>query len=191
MKASPHLQIIVGSIRKGRASMGVGAWALHHLQRRSDVSVELVDLKAWNLPMFDFEVPPAMGGYENDLQRRWGEKIAQADGYIFVSPEYNHGYTSALKNALDYVYSEWHRKPATFISFGEVLGARGIEQLRLVLIELQMAPLSAALHISSVREKLKDGTFHGDTHDESRFDAAIDDLLWWTNALREARTVQS
>jgi NAD(P)H-dependent FMN reductase len=72
-----------------------------------------------------------------------------------------------------------------------VLGARGIEQLRLVLIELKMAPLSAALHVSSVREKLKDDLFHGDTRDESRFDAAIEDLLWWTNALREARTVQS
>lgn len=182
-----HLQIIVGSVREGRTSLGVGDWALAHIQHRNELTVELIDLKKWNLPMMDFAAPPAMGVYENDLQKRWGEKVAQADGYIFVSPEYNHGYSAALKNALDYVYAEWHRKPATFISFGNALGARGIEQLRLVLIELQMAPLSAALHIADMREKHQDGTFRGDGKDTERFDAVLDDLIWWTAALRAAR----
>lgn len=182
-----HLQIIVGSVREGRASLGVGEWALAQARRRGDVSVELVDLKDWNLPMMGFAKPPAMGVYENALQKHWGAKIGEADGYIFVSPEYNHGYTSALKNALDYIFAEWNRKPATFISFGNAGGARGIEQLRLVLVELQMAPLTTALHISNISEKRKDGAFHGDEKDVKRFDRVLDDLIWWTSALSDAR----
>lgn len=182
-----HLQVIVGSVREGRTSIGVGRWALVQVQQRGDVTVELVDLKDWNLPMMDFRKPPAMGVYEDDLQKKWAEKIAQADGYIFVSPEYNHGYTAALKNALDYIFAEWNRKPATFISFGNAGGARGIEQLRLVLVELQMAPLAKALHLFDVGAKRKDGEFKGDEKDAARFAAVLDDLIWWTAALSAAR----
>jgi NAD(P)H-dependent FMN reductase len=143
-----HIQIIVGSVREGRRAKPVADWAYQHAATRTDCSVELVDLKDWKLPLFSIGKPPILGEYEDALQQRWAQKVAQADGYLFVSPEYNHGYTPALKNALDYLYAEWVRKPASFVTYGGVSGARGVEQLRLVLVELQMAPLRDALHIN-------------------------------------------
>jgi NAD(P)H-dependent FMN reductase len=154
---------------------------------RKDLSVELVDLKDWNLPMFDLPKPPILGGYEDPLQKRWADKIAEGDGYLFVSPEYNHGYTSALKNALDYIFGEWGRKPASSISYGGALGARGIEQLRLVLIELRMVPLADALYISDIMSKVKDGRFEGDARDAKQLTKILDELVWWGNALKSSR----
>jgi NAD(P)H-dependent FMN reductase len=151
------------------------------------VSVELVDLKDWNLPLFDFAKPSIMGDYENPLQQRWADKIAQGDGYLFISPEYNHGYTPVLKNALDYLYAEWAHKPASFITYGEVNGARGIEQVRLVLIELRMAPLRNAVHLSNLRDKFKDGRFVGDNADGEQLMRVLNDLVWWGQALKAAR----
>jgi NAD(P)H-dependent FMN reductase len=101
-----QLQIIVGSIREGRRAKPVADWVYQHAAKKPDCAVELVDLKDWNLPILNFVEPPISGNYEDPLQRRWAEKIAQADGYVFISPEYNHGYTPALKNALDYIYGE-------------------------------------------------------------------------------------
>jgi NAD(P)H-dependent FMN reductase len=165
----------------------VSDWAYQVAAARNDLSVELVDLKDWNLPMFDLSKPPILGDYEDALQRRWAAKIAEGDGYVFVSPEYNHGYTSALKNALDYLYGEWVRKPAGFIGYGGALGARGIEQLRLVLIELRMAPLRDALYISNIMQKLKDGRFEGDERDAKQLNQVIDEIVWWSKALKVAR----
>lgn len=182
-----HIQIIVGSVREGSVSLSVGRWANKIAARRTDITAELVDLREWNLPLLAFPKPPAMGDYEDELQKRWAAKIGAADGYVFVTAEYNHGYSAALKNALDYLFSEWHRKPAAFVAFGNTGGARSVEQLRLVLVELQMAPLSAALHIHGVGEKLNDGVFIGNPSDERRFDAVVDDLAWWASALSRAR----
>jgi NAD(P)H-dependent FMN reductase len=182
-----HIQIVVGSIREGRRAQPVADWTYRHVATRTDCSVELVDLKDWNLPFMSFEKPPIMGGYQDEVQRRWAQKVAQGDGYLFVSPEYNHGYTPVLKNALDYLYAEWVRKPASFVTYGGVSGARGIEQLRLVLVELQMAPLRDALHLSGIPGKLKDGVFTGDSRDEEQLDRVLDELLWWSRALGAAR----
>lgn len=120
-----HFQIIVGIIREGRKARPVEDWAFELAAKRNDMSVELLDLKEWNLPLFDFAKPPIRGDYDNPRQRQWAEKIGVGDGYLFVSPEYNHGYSPALKNALDYLYAEWNNKPASFITYGGVAGARG------------------------------------------------------------------
>jgi NAD(P)H-dependent FMN reductase len=122
---------------------------------RADCSVELVDLKDWDLPLFSIGRPPILGAYEDALQQRWAQKVAQADGYLFISPEYNHGYTPVLKNALDYLYAEWVRKPASFVTYGGVSGARGVEQLRLVLIELQMATCATHCTLAGSRASSK------------------------------------
>ncbi len=182
-----HLQIILGSIRTGRRSEPVAQWAFERASNRDGVTVELIDLKTWNLPMFDLAKFPSQGGYEDPLQQRWAETIARGDGYLFVSPEYNHGYTAALKNALDYLYAEWNRKPASFVSFGNAEGARGIEQLRLVLVELEMAPLPTAVHLRSVADKIRDGVFTADPREDQRFDVMFEELTWWMRALRAAR----
>ena len=181
-----HIQIIVGSIRQGRRAKPVGDWAYQLATTREDLSVELVDLKDWNLPMFDFSKPPIMGDYENPLQQRWAEKIAQGDGYIFISPEYNHGYTPVLKNALDYLYAEWARKPASFITYGSVHGAHGIEQVRQVLIELRIVPLRDAVHLANLRDKFAGDQFVGDKADGEQLARVLNDLVWWGNVLKEA-----
>jgi NAD(P)H-dependent FMN reductase len=182
-----HIQVIVGSVREGRRAKPVADWVCQQAASRSDCSVELVDLKDWDLPLMSLAKPPIMGDYEDPMQQRWAEKVKRADGYLFVSPEYNHGYTAALKNALDYLYAEWQRKPASFVTYGGVAGARRVEQLRLVLIELRMAPLRDALHITNIHSKLSDGTFVGDPTDASQLSGVLDDLLWWSRALSAAR----
>ena len=185
-----HLQIVLGSIREGRRSGPIAQWAVERASSRADVTVELVDLKAWNLPMFDLAKFPSEGHYEDPLQRRWAETVARADGYLFVVAEYNHGYTSALKNALDYLYAEWNRKPASFIAFGNAEGARAVQQLKLVLNELEVAPLPTAVHLRGVAKKIVDGAFVAEPAEEKRFDTMFDEWMWWTRALRTARDQQ-
>ncbi|WP_165972241.1 NADPH-dependent FMN reductase [Paenibacillus piri] len=185
-----NIQLIIGSIREGRRGRSIGEWAYETAAARGDMSVELIDLKEWNLPMFDLAKPPIRGEYENRLQQLWADKIKEADGYLFISPEYNHSYTSALKNAVDYLYDEWGRKPAGFIGYGPTGGIRGIEQLRLVLIELKMAALGNALHLMRVHEKIENNRFNGDEHDVANLNYVLDDLLWWSKALHEARNIQ-
>ncbi|MCQ6560585.1 NADPH-dependent FMN reductase [Paenibacillus mendelii] len=184
------IQIIIGSVREGRRGKSIGEWAFHTAAARGDVQVELIDLKEWDLPMYDLAKPPILGQYEDPLQQRWADKIKEADGYLFISPEYNHSFTSALKNALDYLYEEWGRKPASFIGYGPTGGIRGIEQLRLVLIELKMAALGSALHLTKVHEKIVNNRFIASDHDTSSLNHALDDLLWWSRALSEAKKNQ-
>lgn len=182
-----HIQIIVGSTRNGRRSRMIADWVHQQMTGHADFTFEMVDLKDWNLPLFEFDSAPARADYKDSLQKKWAEKISAGDGYIFISPEYNHSFTPSLKNALDYLYHEWSRKPATFVSFGEVGGARSVEQLRLVLIELGMAPLKEALHIFDLRSKLDASGFQASQHDTDRLQKAVKELVWWARALNEAR----
>ena len=183
-----HLQIIVGSVREGRRSRAIADWALELASARADMSAELVDLKEWDLPMFNLARSPAAGAYEHPLQQRWGATIARGDAYLFVTPEYNHAYTAALKNALDWLFPEWGRKPAGFIGYGGATGgARSVEQLRLVLIELRMAALQAALHIPDVRNRVDNGRFEASPADIERLRLVLDEVAWWGRALKAAR----
>lgn len=131
--------------------------------------------------------PAAMGLSDDAGQQRWAAKVRRADGYILVSPEYNHGPSAVLKNALDYLWAEWGRKPAAFVSYGNVGGARAIEQLRAIAIELRMAPLGEAVHIFGAGEKLAAGGFAADSRDEKQLTRLFDSLGWWAAALAAAR----
>lgn len=182
-----HIQIIIGSIREGRAAEPIAEWTARNASDRSDFSTELIDLKEWDLPMFALSKGPIMGDYEDELQKRWAAKIAEGDAFLFVTPEYNHGYSSVLKNALDYIYAEWVRKPAGFVSYGGVNGARSVEQLRQVVIELQMAPIREALHIASFWDKLDDNRFQAGDKDLQQLNKVLDELTWWGHALKNAR----
>jgi NAD(P)H-dependent FMN reductase len=186
-----HLQVILGSIREGRRSAPVAQWAFERAARHSEFTVELVDLKDWNLPLFSLEKFPTEGNYEDPLQQRWAETIARADAYLFVTTEYNRGYTSALKNALDYLYAEWNRKPASFVAFGNAEGARAVQQLKLVLNELEVAPLPTAVHLRDVTKKIVDGVFHAAEPEEKRFEVMFKELRWWADALAKARAISS
>ena len=145
------------------------------------------------MPFFDQPVSPATPGrppYENEVVKKWTAAIAKSDGFVFVTPEYNYAPAAVLKNALDWVYPEWNRKAAAFVSYGSALGARGVQQLRLTLIELQIAPVRSSVHIpvATLRAHFQGGDVDkGLTELEKPASIMIDDLLWWTAALKAAR----
>jgi NAD(P)H-dependent FMN reductase len=187
MSEKLKIQVVVGSVREGRISLPVAQWVRASAGEQGALDTELVDLADWPLPMFALATPPAMGGYKDPLQQCWAAKIGEADGYILVSPEYNHGTSAVLKNALDYLYAEWNRKPVAFVSYGNTGGARAIEQLRAIAVELRMVPIGEAVHLFGVAEKLRDGRFEADAKDKKQLAQLFDGLTWWGKALQTAR----
>jgi NAD(P)H-dependent FMN reductase len=148
MSAPLNIQVILGSTRQNRFGDKPAHYILGELAKRSDVRAELVDLRDWPLPFFDHPVSPMRAKItEPAIVAQWAAKVGEADGYVMVTPEYNHGYPAVLKNALDWVYPEWTKKPVGFVGYGSTGGARAIEQLRQVVIELDMVPIREALHI--------------------------------------------
>ena len=143
------MHVIIGSTRQNRFSEKPARYIFDELKKKENIQVELIDLRDWPLPFYDEVVSPAVnkGNYSNELGKKWAVKVGEADGYIMVTPEYNHGYSAVLKNALDWVFPEWNGKPVGFVSYGNVGGARAIEQLRQVVIELEMVPIRSAIHI--------------------------------------------
>ena len=156
-----RIYIIVGSIREGRTAIKVANWVNHCLssQPNTDLQAEIIDLKQWDLPLFAGSHPPATGIYDQPKQQDWADKIAQADAFIFISPEYNHGYSPALKNALDYLGKEWQGKPAAFIGYGTTNGSRGISQIRQVSSSLNMVDANAILEIRDIFKRNKEENF--------------------------------
>lgn len=153
------IQVLIGSTREGRLGGPIGSWFHQLASQRDDIEVELIDLEEWDLPVFSSPIPPASGRYTSDIQRRWGDKVAEADGYVIVSAEYNHGYPAAIKNALDYVFAEWGYKPFAFVGYGNTGGARSVEQLRQVVVELNAVPIRNQLAIMAPWERIADGKF--------------------------------
>ncbi len=142
--------MIVGNTRQGRFSEKPAAWILELLRRR-DVDGRLLHLRDYPMPFFDEAVTLATPGrapYSNEVVQRWTAQVAPADGFDFVTLEYNHGPPAVLKNALDWVYPEWNRKAVGFVSYGSAMGPRGVQQLRASAIELQLAPIRTSVHIA-------------------------------------------
>lgn len=192
------ISVIVGSTREGRFSEKPAKWILHHLNKRKGVEARLLDLRDFPMPFFDQPLTPAMPGrlaFENPVVQRWTSAIAQSDGFVFVTPEYNYGPPAVLKNALDWVYPEWHRKAACFVSWGNAGGARAVQQLRENLIELQLAPIRSSVHIPvpTLMAHFQGGDVDAGLAelDEPAAQPMIDDLLWWTKALKTARASTS
>ena len=142
------IAVIIGSTRPGRVGESVGKWVCEVTKSRTDAEFELVDVKKFNLPLLDEPVPPAMGQYSKEHTKTWAAKINSFDGYVFVTPEYNHGICGALKNAIDFVYREWNNKAAGFVGYGSVGGARAVEHLRLVMAEVQVATVRNQVALS-------------------------------------------
>ena len=134
-----RIAILTGSTRPGRVNEAVARWVYDLANQRTDAEFELVDIKDFNLPLLDEPVPPSQGQYSKAHTKRWAAKIASFDGFVFVTPEYNHGISGALKNAIDFLYAEWNNKAAGFVGYGSAGGARAVEHLRLVMAELQVA----------------------------------------------------
>ena len=139
--------VIVGTTRAARFGHKAAQWIFDIAAKRDDIEVELVDLRDFPLPFFEEVASNAWAPTQNEVGLRWQKKVGEFDGYVFVTAEYNHGVPAVLKNALDYAYPEWNRKAAACVGYGAVGGARAIEQLRLVCIELQLAPTRTGVHI--------------------------------------------
>jgi NAD(P)H-dependent FMN reductase len=189
MTESPQIGVILGSTRIGRFADKPAEWVMA-LARREGVTCEIVDLRDYPMPFFDQPKSPLREPSKNEVAQRWARKVDELDGFIFVTGEYNHGIPAVLKNALDHVYAEFNRKPATFVGYGNAGGARAIEQLRLMLVELQVAPLRGAVHLS--REQfigiLLDGKAFADFAPlEQAGEAMLRELIWWAEALRDGR----
>jgi NAD(P)H-dependent FMN reductase len=187
--------VILGSTREGRFGDKPAHWIRDLLNEDARIDAELVDLRDWPFPMFDQARGPAKvtdGEYGHPLANRWATKVAGADGFVMTAAEYNHGYTAALKNALDWIYREWCRKPVAFVGYGSVGGARAIEQLRQVAVELQMAPIKFSVHVpmpvylAVMKETAPADRAHFAMGEQAAV-AMRDDLVWWAQALREAR----
>lgn len=189
---SLNVKIILGSTRSVRFSEKPGQWIFEEAKKRKDLNVELLDLRDYPMPFFDEVETPGYKSkpYTHESVVRWTAKIAEADAFIVVTPEYNHGYPGVLKNALDYVYQEWNNKPIAFVTYGSAMGARTVEQLRQVAIELQMAPIRNALHMPydvlvasgkgvPVTEILAPYA--------ERANGLLEQLVWWGKALKTAR----
>src|SRR5712691_8614463 len=161
-----RIAIILGSTRPGRNGEAVAKWVYEIAQKRTDAQFELVDIKDFNLPLLDEPVPPIMGQYSKPHTKAWAAKIGSFDGYVFVTPEYNHGISGALKNAIDFLFAEWNNKAAGFVSYGGAGGARAVEHLRLIMAELMVATVRAQVLLSLFTDFEKFTTFSPDSRHE-------------------------
>ncbi len=186
----PKILVILGTTREGRRGIKVANWAMGILSKNTSADFEFVDLRDWNLPFYDFPTSPSTerGLYHNKLQKKWSEKIDNADGFLMITPEYNHGYSAVLKNAIDYAWFEWNHKPVAFISYGSAAGGvRAVEQLRLVAIELEMIPIRQTVLISGIRGAFDDNGKIKDKSFDHRLEETVDYLVLWTKNLGKIR----
>ncbi len=189
------IKVLAGSTREGRFSNTAAAWIAAEVKKQKNVEVEILDLLEYEMPFFNEPVSPSykQAPYTNEAVARFTKKIAEADGFVIVTPEYNHGTFAVLKNALDWVYPEWNNKAVGFVSYGSVGGARAVEQLRLNAIELQMAPIRNAVHIPGEHYfpvlfgKAKAADLFATMTDQA--EALITQLLWWSRATKVAREI--
>jgi NAD(P)H-dependent FMN reductase len=188
-----RVALITGTTREGRFSGLVAEWITGHLAEHPDVEIDGVDLRDHPLPFFDGLAPARTGrDYPRDDVARLGTAIDHADGYVVLTGEYNHGYPAVLKNAMDWTFVEWRHKPITFVGWGNVGGARAIEQLRQVAVEFEMAPLRHAVHVLpetmiAIRQAGADADVTSFSTYEAKLELMIDDLIWWMRALTAAR----
>ncbi|MDH7484146.1 MAG: NAD(P)H-dependent oxidoreductase [Spirochaetales bacterium] len=183
-----RIAILTGSSRPGRNNEAVSRWVYEQAQKRNDAQFELVDIKDFDLPLLDEPVPPSMHSYMHDHTKRWSEKISSFDGFVFVTPEYNHATSGALKNAIDYLYTEWNNKAASFVGYGSMGGARAIENLRLIMAELQVADVRAAVYLSLFTDFENFSVFKPLPNRETELTTMLNQLVAWAGAMKTIRT---
>jgi NAD(P)H-dependent FMN reductase len=182
-----RIGIILGSTRPNRNGEQVARWVYDNASLRSDAEFELVDLRDYPLPHLDEPLPPSMGQYQNDHTREWADKIASFDGFVIVTPEYNHSTSGVLKNAIDYLYAEWNNKAVGFVSYGSVGGARAVEHLRLVAGELQMADVRQQVALSLITEFENFSVLTPSDYSAAALNTLFDQVIAWSAALAPLR----
>lgn len=181
------IAIVIGSTRPQRVGGKVGRWVYEQAQTRGDAEFELIDLREINLPLLDEPSPAASGNYQHQHTKQWSEKVSGFDGFIFVTPEYNHGIPASLKNALDFLYHEWNNKVCGFVGYGNVMGARAIESLRRVCCELQLAPVNTQLGFNLMTDfkdyqELTPAPYH-----QKKLHQVLDQVMLWGETFSEIR----
>jgi NAD(P)H-dependent FMN reductase len=185
-----RIGIILGSTRPNRNGEQVANWVLEIASGRDDAEFELVDLRDYPLPHLDEPLPPSLGQYQNDHTKEWADKIASFDGFVIVTPEYNHSTSGVLKNAIDYLYAEWNNKAVGFVSYGAVGGARAAEHLRLVAAELQMADVRQQVALSLITEFENYSLFKPGDYNIGALNTMLDQIVAWSTALAPLRAVE-
>ncbi len=182
-----RVAIIVGSTRPGRKGEAVARWVYEIASSRGDAEFELVDIKDYDLPLLDEPMSAILGQYSNDHTKAWSAKIASFDAFVFVTPEYNHATSGALKNAIDYLYKEWNNKAAGFVGYGGAGGVRAVENLRLVMGELMVADVRAQVALSLFTDFENFSVFKPASHHEKSVHDVLDQVIAWGRALRSLR----
>jgi NAD(P)H-dependent FMN reductase len=181
------IAIIVGSTRPGRKAGTVANWVFEIAARRGDASFEIIDIADFDLPLLDEALPPSMGQYAQSHTKAWSEKIAGFDAFVFVTPEYNHSTSGALKNAIDYLFREWNDKAAGFVGYGSAGGTRAVEHLRGIMGEIKVADVRAQVALSLFTDFENFTTFKPQPGQETAVEAMLGDLIPWGRALQAMR----
>lgn len=190
----PRIGVVIATTRANRFGEKPARWFLEIAARRADVEAELVDLADYPLPLFEEPVAPIYAPPKNEVAQRWCAKLAGLDGFVFVTAEYNHSVPASLKNAIDYAYREFNRKPAGFVGYGGVGAARAIEHLRQIMVEMCAAPMRNGVYIALADFRpllLGEKTFADLPHLEAAAGQVLDELVWWAKALKAARAADA
>ena len=182
-----NVAIIIGSTRPQRVGESVARWVLERAQRRDDAECELVDIRDFDLPLLDEPIPPSQGQYSKPHTKAWASKIATFDAFVFVTPEYNHGISGALKNAIDFLYAEWNNKSAGFVGYGSAGGTRAVESLRLVMAELQIADVRSQVALSLFTDFENMSKFTPADYHHQSLDDMLNQVITWGEALKQVR----
>jgi NAD(P)H-dependent FMN reductase len=184
----PRLDVIVCSVRLKRAGLPVAQWFFDVAQQHGKFEARFIDLQEVNLPIFAEPNHPRFQRYEFEQTKAWSRTVAEADAFVFVTPEYNFGTPPALNNALNHLYVEWNYKAVAFVSYGGVSGGtRSVQMTRQTLVALKMAPVSEAVHIPFIARLIEDGKFKATPDHDKAARAMLDELLKWTDALQPLR----
>jgi NAD(P)H-dependent FMN reductase len=183
------IKIITGSNRPGRFNPQPVAWIKSIAETVPGIEVEVLDLVEINLPFLDETMPPMMGQYEHAHTKAWAAKIGEADGFVFVTPEYNHAYPAVLKNAIDYLFAEWNYKPVAFVSYGAIAGgARAVEQLRTLASVLNMFALKEQVAIANYWGGLNESGEYQFTEDQAKVATEmLGKLAFWAEEMKTSR----
>ena len=182
-----RLAVIIGSTRPGRNGEAVAKWIYEIARQRTDIEVELVDIKDYNLPLLDEPQPASTGQYTQAHTKKWSEKIDSFDGFVFVTPEYNHSPPASLKNAIDYLFFEWNNKSAGFVGYGSMGAIRAIEQLRILMGAIMVADVRAEVMLSLFEDFEKLTEFKPNPRHEKTVNNMLAQIIAWGNALKPLR----
>jgi NAD(P)H-dependent FMN reductase len=182
-----RIGIIIGSTRPGRVGESVARWVHGIAAQRHDAEFEVVDLLDYKLPHLDEAIPPSLGQYTQPHTQAWAAKIASFDGFVFVTPEYNHSTSGALKNAIDFLYAEWNNKACGFVSYGSTGGTRAVEHLRLIAAELQMADVRSQVALSLFTDFENFSVFTPGDHQLEPLNTTLSQVVAWSEALHPLR----